>query len=250
MWFQDGKHHRLDGPAVIEKETIYGHPVDEERWYLEDQLHRIDGPAIVRADGSSEWYLDGKRHRDNGPAIVHANGTKEEWKNGKFVRYLNGPIFLKRPAIPFQVTENGITEWKVLGSDGKLILHRVDGPAVEHPNGAKEWYFNGEIHREGGPAMEFPVTANRRNSFYIRGRFIRDEKSDDEFGRTIRANHYPPYPFIPVFSSLTYPQHPDDVKPTGKADTLLDLINTCKVSDDKKEELKKKIHEIVDLLVD
>jgi hypothetical protein len=30
-------------------------------------------------------------------------------------------------------------------------LHREDGPAVEHANGAKEWWFRGKLHREDGP---------------------------------------------------------------------------------------------------
>ena len=35
------------------------------------------------------------------------------------------------------------------------VLHREDGPAVEHSNGTKYWYKNGEFHREDGPAIEF-----------------------------------------------------------------------------------------------
>jgi hypothetical protein len=33
-------------------------------------------------------------------------------------------------------------------------LHRADGPAVEHENGAKQWYKYGKLHREDGPAIE------------------------------------------------------------------------------------------------
>ena len=33
-------------------------------------------------------------------------------------------------------------------------LHREDGPAVEWPSGAKHWYQNGKLHREDGPAVE------------------------------------------------------------------------------------------------
>ena len=31
-------------------------------------------------------------------------------------------------------------------------LHREDGPAIERANGTKEWYQNGKLHREDGPA--------------------------------------------------------------------------------------------------
>lgn len=32
-------------------------------------------------------------------------------------------------------------------------LHREDGPAIEYPDGSEEWHLNGEIHREDGPAL-------------------------------------------------------------------------------------------------
>jgi len=35
------------------------------------------------------------------------------------------------------------------------FLHREDGPAIEYPDGSKEWYKNGLLHREVGPAIEF-----------------------------------------------------------------------------------------------
>ena len=34
-------------------------------------------------------------------------------------------------------------------------LHREDGPAVEWSDGTKAWYFNGKLHREDGPAVEW-----------------------------------------------------------------------------------------------
>ena len=33
------------------------------------------------------------------------------------------------------------------------FLHRLDGPAIEWPNGAKAWYCNGVKHRLDGPAI-------------------------------------------------------------------------------------------------
>lgn len=35
------------------------------------------------------------------------------------------------------------------------LLHREDGPAVEWPDGTKEWYLNGKRHRGNGPAVEY-----------------------------------------------------------------------------------------------
>ena len=34
-------------------------------------------------------------------------------------------------------------------------LHREDGPAIEYPDGTKHWYLNGKLHREDGPAIEY-----------------------------------------------------------------------------------------------
>ena len=45
---------------------------------------------------------------------------------------------------------NDRTEWFLNGK-----LHREDGPAVEWNNGNKEWFLNGKRHREDGPAVEF-----------------------------------------------------------------------------------------------
>jgi hypothetical protein len=45
---------------------------------------------------------------------------------------------------------NGDKEWFLNGK-----LHREDGPAVEWTNGSKSWYLNGNLHREDGPAIEF-----------------------------------------------------------------------------------------------
>ena len=39
--------------------------------------------------------------------------------------------------------ENGYKEWFLNGE-----LHREDGPAVEWNNGYKEWFLNGKFHTE------------------------------------------------------------------------------------------------------
>ena len=49
-----------------------------------------------------------------------------------------------------KVEYNDRIEWH--NEKGKL--HREDGPAIEWPDGSKVWYLNGELHREGGPAVE------------------------------------------------------------------------------------------------
>lgn len=59
--------------------------------------------------------------------------------------------------------------------DGQL--HRENGPAVEYPNGSKEWWFNGVLHRLDGPAVE---NINGDNAWYINGEIIKKIQSGIE----------------------------------------------------------------------
>ncbi len=61
----------------------------------------------------------------------------------------------------------GTKEWY---KNGKL--HREDGPACEYANGHKEWYLNGRTHREDGPAVEY---ANGDKSWYKNGQLHRED---------------------------------------------------------------------------
>lgn len=55
---QQGRLHRLDGPAFIQGNI--------QIWHLDGKRHRLDGPAFVCPDGDG-YYLDGK------------GLTQEEW---------------------------------------------------------------------------------------------------------------------------------------------------------------------------
>lgn len=48
-----------------------------------------------------------------------------------------------------KVDEDGNREWWLNGG-----LHREDGPAFECANGRRQWWLNGKWHREDGPAVE------------------------------------------------------------------------------------------------
>lgn len=41
-------------------------------------------------------------------------------------------------------------EWYLNGK-----IHREDGPAIECADGSKKWYLNGKRHRIDGPAVEY-----------------------------------------------------------------------------------------------
>jgi hypothetical protein len=76
LWYQEGKLHRLDGPA-------WEWALGSEEWYYQGKYHRLDGPAWEWALGSEEWYYQGKYHRLDGPAREWAWGSEEWWINGK-----------------------------------------------------------------------------------------------------------------------------------------------------------------------
>ena len=74
-WYQNGKLHRLDGPAV---EQFDGTKV----WYQNGQLHRLDGPAVEYPNGDKSWWFDGNRHCLDGPAAENINGYKAWYIDG------------------------------------------------------------------------------------------------------------------------------------------------------------------------
>jgi hypothetical protein len=122
------------GPgAVVDFMIAFGYTVkitaDYIEWFLNGRRHRIDGPAVVWMNGYKFWYRFGKLHRSPDNSDLDSVG-------GQSV----GPA----------VECDACKEWWL---DGKQ--HRIDGPAVEHPTGAKYWYIFGELHRDGGPAVEY-----------------------------------------------------------------------------------------------
>ena len=58
------------------------------------------------------------------------------------------------------------------------ILHREDGPAIEYPDGSKEWYVNNRLHREDGPAVESP---DGSKSWFVHGKRHRIDGPSVEF---------------------------------------------------------------------
>lgn len=61
----------------------YRHTVDGiERWYEDGKLHRLNGPAVIGPDGREIWYKDGLPHRQSGPAFIDSDGRQEWWIDG------------------------------------------------------------------------------------------------------------------------------------------------------------------------
>ena len=77
-WYLNGKYHRTDGPAAI-------YPDGSEHWYQNGKYHRTDGPAAICLDGSQAWWLNGELHREDGPAIIYSDGTKHYYLNDELL---------------------------------------------------------------------------------------------------------------------------------------------------------------------
>lgn len=155
IWYQYGKLHRLNGPAVIDPKQL--------KWYKNDKLHRIDSPAhifveiydeekhkddykIIKTEiicnvkyaiFGEQWYQNDKLHRIGGPAKISSND------NYIMIKYLYPSIDLKSN------NKRLYEEWYQNGE-----LHRDDGPAINENNyGDEEWYQYGKLHRDDGPAI-------------------------------------------------------------------------------------------------
>ena len=72
-WYQNGKRHRADGPAIIDADG-------SQSWYKNDKLHRTDGPAIIYANGKHEWWLNEKRYYDVNDYVkeIFTHNSKEK----------------------------------------------------------------------------------------------------------------------------------------------------------------------------
>jgi hypothetical protein len=51
-------------------------------------------------------------------------------------------------------------------------LHKEGGPAIEYANGDKHWYINNLHHREDGPAIEY---SNGDKCWYINDKLHRED---------------------------------------------------------------------------
>ena len=65
------------------------------------------------------------------------------------------------------VYDNGGKDWYLNGN-----RHREDGPAVEYADGSKFWFINGKLHREDGPACEYADGIKR---WYLNNKLHRED---------------------------------------------------------------------------
>jgi len=71
---------------------------------------------------------------------------------------------------------NCYKEWYLNGR-----LHREDGPAMEFPNGDKFWYLNGKLHRECGAAIEWD---SGDKNWWLNGEEVTEEEHKRRTNKT------------------------------------------------------------------
>ena len=96
-----------------------------------------------------------KFHDEHKPIIPIEKGTLVyRDKKSRLLHRVDGPA----------VTHlNGATKWFLNG-----WRHRVDGPAIEFPDGGKQWWVKGQLHRIDGPASIF---RDGKEEYYLEGKF-------------------------------------------------------------------------------
>ncbi len=130
------------GIVVEENDILY---------MVNGKFHREDGPAVTGPHGDM-YCINHQKHRvgPNGeslPAVKFMSG-EEYWIDGKRTRTDGG--WAHHDAIG---TPNECYCWF---KDGEL--HRDGLPAVEFLNGSRFYYVTGIRHREDGPALIKPIT--------------------------------------------------------------------------------------------
>lgn len=151
-WEEDGKRHRVDGPAVI-RFYSWGR---RELWYFKGKRHRLDGPAEIYYSSNVDienWYSRGKLHRSDGPAETrfYEDGqiAGHQWFSHGNVHRSEGPAVICYDSAGLVSQE----DWLIQGE-----IQRLDGPAmISYKDGRvyyQFWCWHDDFHRLGGPAYQ------------------------------------------------------------------------------------------------
>jgi len=164
-WYQNGKRHRTDGPAV---ECANG----DKEWYVEGKLHRTDGPAIEYADGDKKWYVEGKLHRTDGPAIEIANGDKAWYINGE--EYTEEEFKKKMNIDQYDGLFKSITKQKLKQkpkNSNQLSPFWEEASAVSLGDKEKQFWLNSLLHW---------CQDSRQTGSQVYGKYYRKDSSDKD----------------------------------------------------------------------
>ena len=57
-----------------------------KQWFQNGRRHRLDGPAVEYPNGIKYWCQNGQRHREDGPAVELPDGTKVWYQNNRIIK--------------------------------------------------------------------------------------------------------------------------------------------------------------------
>ncbi len=130
----DSQFHCNNGPAII---YLNGN----KEWYQKGKLHRLDGPAIDYNDGLlTEYWVNGVQHtKEEFDNIYRAPLNKvyvyREHPNGIKTTHQNGVLHSQRgPAVEGPLSKESIT----------LNNHVLSGPVINFLNSYKEYWLDGK----------------------------------------------------------------------------------------------------------
>ncbi|MGB3413498.1 MAG: hypothetical protein WBA28_02150, partial [Microbacteriaceae bacterium] len=191
--------HNDSGPAFLR--NAWKNPLSSSKnqvaasiWAVKGEIDRSNAPALICSDGSFAWVRRGIFFRVDGPAVITKEGIKE-WHTRDLSRDLDTPIRetffeVNSPRNADNSEKFAVESKEICGNQSFVILidekmlwrsnltsdsksdtflrtfisnnfSRVDGPAVEFPDGTRLWvnsdcpYEIGEKHKVT-PIMEKP----------------------------------------------------------------------------------------------
>ena len=106
--------------------------------------------------------------------IIDIYGNIYCYKEGTKILHREGDL----PAIELF---NGTKEYYINGE-----RHRENKPAIEYANGDKFYYLNDKLHREDGPAIEYD---NGNKEYYYHGEYM-DCSTEKEFKQLIKMKAF------------------------------------------------------------
>ena len=122
--------------------------------------------------------------------IFNSENTKTLIRSNTLMKYIDGILYCDDGIIPFTgvraPNDNIVKEYYLNG-----LLHREDGPAVEYKDGHRCWFLDGQRHRTDGPACYTIVNAGdySNQSWCVQGEKI-DCDTQEEFEQLMRLKAF------------------------------------------------------------
>lgn len=185
---QDGKLHNYYDPAVVSRDCT--------EWYIDGMLHRLNGPAVMYLTGFNAWYIRGLNCKPIAKKAMRSDARAADYvalENTRMLALMREGLQFSVGVLVYQTRiyapryiidgiPRGCTMIHSIGDEPASILgdgtrkwysygqlHRENGPAIEYPNGDRDWYCDGKLHREDGPAIE---RANGSHQYWRDGEYV------------------------------------------------------------------------------